>query len=114
MSASSESLQAITQSIALQYKIKTHKHAQLIDTYIILLLAYIALHTTYITLFGSFPFNSFLAATLTTITSFALAIALRLQLVYPKEFQDISPNTAFLHFSCCHVLLYFVALSFIG
>mmetsp|Transcript_14847 Transcript_14847/g.29808 ORF Transcript_14847/g.29808 Transcript_14847/m.29808 type:complete len:101 (+) Transcript_14847:287-589(+) len=71
----------------------------------------------YCCLFGSFPFNSFLAGFLSAVGMFVLTVCLRIQMGSQSEKgapNKLSKNRAFLEWLVCQVVLHFVVINFIG
>jgi len=98
------------------YQVKTDQKLKIIDMYLGYILITGVIQFLYCCLVGTFPFNSFLSGFISCVTSFVLAVNLRLQ-VNPenaKEFKSIAPERAFADFIFAHLILHLVVVNFIG
>ncbi len=68
----------------------------------------------YVLVAGQYPYNSFLSSFISTVGFFIFIVCLRLQLLHPKDFGGISPESAFSSFVFCNLLLFFVVTTFMG
>jgi oligosaccharyltransferase complex subunit epsilon len=100
------------------YKTNTPQRLKIIDMYLVYVLvtgislfAYCAIVRT------TFPFNSFLAGFVSTVGSFVLAVALRVQ-VNPAhnelKWRDLSVQRSFADFLLCSIILHLVVFNFMG
>ncbi|KJH51630.1 DAD family protein [Dictyocaulus viviparus] len=98
------------------YRQTTAKRLMIIDAYMVYILLTGIAQFSYCLLVGTFPFNSFLAGFISTVTSFVLASCLRIQVndENKSEFSHISPERAFADFIFAHVLLHLVVANFLG
>ncbi|KAF5300883.1 hypothetical protein FQR65_LT09045 [Abscondita terminalis] len=95
---------------------KTPKKLKIIDAYLLYIVLTGVIQFVYCLLVGTFPFNSFLSGFISCVSSFVLAVCLRLQ-VNPEnknQFQGISPERGFADFIFAHVILHLVIMNFIG
>ncbi|GAU20826.1 hypothetical protein TSUD_120180 [Trifolium subterraneum] len=75
----------------------------------------LALLVVYVSLVGTFPFNSFLSGVLSCVGTAVLAVSLRIQVNKEnKEFKDIAPERAFADFVLSNVVLHLVIMNFLG
>merc|ERR1712018_468119 len=98
------------------YMKSTPQKLKLIDAYLLYILLTGVMQFVYCCMVGTFPFNAFLSGFISCVTSFILAVCLRLQ-VNPKnksQFSGISPERAFADFIFAHILLHLVVINFIG
>ncbi|CAD5206586.1 unnamed protein product [Bursaphelenchus okinawaensis] len=99
-----------------QYQKSTPSRLKLIDAYLFYILITGVAQFVYGVLFGTFPFNAFLAGFISTVASFVLAACLRIQ-VNPEnqsEFNQISVERAFGDFIFAHLILHLVVVNFLG
>lgn len=99
-----------------EYTVNTPKKLKIIDAYLFYILLTGVFQFVYCCLVGTFPFNSFLSGFISCVSSFVLAVCLRLQ-VNPqnqKEFVGISPERGFADFLFAHFILHLVVMNFIG
>ncbi|XP_044264180.1 dolichyl-diphosphooligosaccharide--protein glycosyltransferase subunit DAD1 [Tribolium madens] len=99
-----------------EYNSKTPKKLKCIDAYLLYILLTGIVQFVYCCLVGTFPFNSFLSGFISCVSSFVLAVCLRLQ-VNPEnknQFAGISPERGFADFIFAHVVLHLVVMNFIG
>eukprot|EP00033_Pygsuia_biforma_P000470 GCRY01000556.1.p1 GENE.GCRY01000556.1~~GCRY01000556.1.p1 ORF type:complete len:108 (+),score=14.38 GCRY01000556.1:115-438(+) len=97
------------------YQNTTPQKLKLIDSFLVsILFAGIAVFC-YCCLVGTFPFNAFLSGFGCTVGVFVLAIGLRLQCdPESSEFSHIGPERAFADFVMCSLILFLVAMNFVG
>ncbi|KAF6203136.1 hypothetical protein GE061_003552 [Apolygus lucorum] len=98
------------------YTANTPKKLKIIDAYLLYVLMTGVIQFVYCCLVGTFPFNSFLSGFISCVSSFVLAVCLRLQ-VNPQNktlFSKISPERGFADFIFAHVILHLVIVNFIG
>uniref|UniRef100_A0A224XU03 Dolichyl-diphosphooligosaccharide--protein glycosyltransferase subunit DAD1 n=2 Tax=Panstrongylus TaxID=65342 RepID=A0A224XU03_9HEMI len=99
-----------------EYKAHTPKKLKIIDAYLLYVLLTGILQFAYCCLVGTFPFNSFLSGFISCVSSFVLAVCLRLQ-VNPQnkiQFSKISAERGFADFIFAHIILHLVVINFIG
>ncbi|XP_068896490.1 dolichyl-diphosphooligosaccharide--protein glycosyltransferase subunit DAD1 [Tenebrio molitor] len=99
-----------------EYNSKTPKKLKCIDAYLLYILLTGIVQFCFCCLVGTFPFNSFLSGFISSVSSFVLAVCLRLQ-VNPEnknQFAGISPERGFADFIFAHVVLHLVVMNFIG
>ncbi|KAK4884163.1 hypothetical protein RN001_000434 [Aquatica leii] len=99
-----------------EYTSKTPKKLKIIDAYLFYIVLTGIVQFGYCLLVGTFPFNSFLSGFISCVSSFVLAVCLRLQ-VNPEnknQFHGISPERGFADFIFAHVILHLVIMNFIG
>ncbi|XP_044744309.1 dolichyl-diphosphooligosaccharide--protein glycosyltransferase subunit DAD1 [Coccinella septempunctata] len=99
-----------------EYTTKTPKKLKIIDAYLLYILLTGIVQFVYCLLVGTFPFNSFLSGFISTVSSFVLAVCLRLQ-VNPEnknQFQDVSPERGYADFIFASIVLHLVVMNFIG
>ncbi|XP_054278221.1 dolichyl-diphosphooligosaccharide--protein glycosyltransferase subunit DAD1-like [Macrosteles quadrilineatus] len=99
-----------------EYTTHTPKKLKIIDAYLFYVLLTGAVQFLYCCLVGTFPFNSFLSGFISCVSSFVLAVCLRLQ-VNPQnksQFYGISPERGFADFIFAHIILHLVVINFIG
>ena len=100
-----------------EYQATTAKRLKIIDAYLLYILLTGVIQFAYCLLVGSFPFNSFLSGFISCVSSFVLAVCLRIQ-VNPENKGDfgggISPERAFADFLFAHLILHLVVVNFIG
>uniref|UniRef100_A0A2M4C420 Dolichyl-diphosphooligosaccharide--protein glycosyltransferase subunit DAD1 n=1 Tax=Anopheles marajoara TaxID=58244 RepID=A0A2M4C420_9DIPT len=99
-----------------EYTVKTPKKLKIVDAYLLYVLLTGITQFVYCCLVGTFPFNSFLAGFICTVSCFVLGVCLRLQ-SNPQnkdQFSGISPERGFADFVFAHVILHLVVVNFIG
>ncbi|CAH1400505.1 dolichyl-diphosphooligosaccharide--protein glycosyltransferase subunit DAD1 [Halyomorpha halys] len=99
-----------------EYSQNTSKRLKIIDCYLLYVFLTGIVQFIYCCLVGTFPFNSFLSGFISAVSSFILAVCLRLQ-VNPQnklQFAKISPERGFADFIVAHVILHLVVINFIG
>ncbi|XP_052867401.1 dolichyl-diphosphooligosaccharide--protein glycosyltransferase subunit DAD1 [Anopheles cruzii] len=99
-----------------EYTLKTPKKLKVVDAYLLYILLTGITQFVYCCLVGTFPFNSFLAGFISTVSCFVLGVCLRLQ-SNPQnkdQFLGISPERGFADFVFAHVILHLVVVNFIG
>eukprot|EP00474_Spongospora_subterranea_P010633 CRZ11091.1 hypothetical protein [Spongospora subterranea] len=113
------SLDSIYRHLVQDYWSTTPRRLQLIDAYLVYIVATGLVQALYCFLAGSFPFNSFLAGFLSCVASFVFGVSLRFQTSSPSQFRidksrSICDERAFADWVACNVLLHLVILTFIG
>eukprot|EP00897_Mesotaenium_endlicherianum_P004779 jgi/Mesen1/4329/ME000022S03621 len=94
---------------------KTPLKLKAIDLLVLYALLTALVQFAYMALVGSFPFNAFLAGIFSCIGTAVLAVCLRMQVNKEnKEFKDLPPERAFADFVLACLVLYLVAMNFIG
>ncbi|KAI6182230.1 Activator of basal transcription 1 [Aphelenchoides bicaudatus] len=91
-----------------QYEKSTPRRLKLIDAYLFYILLTGVIQFVYGVVFGTFPFNAFLAGFISTVASFVLAVCFRIQ-VNPEnqdQFSSISVERAFGDFIFAHIILH--------
>ncbi|XP_018321533.1 dolichyl-diphosphooligosaccharide--protein glycosyltransferase subunit DAD1 [Agrilus planipennis] len=109
-------LDSVVSKFYKEYVTKTPKKLKIIDAYLFYILLTGIIQFVYCLLVGTFPFNSFLSGFISSVSSFILAVCLRLQ-VNPEnknEFYGISPERGFADFLFAHIVLHLVVMNFIG
>ncbi|XP_014247158.1 dolichyl-diphosphooligosaccharide--protein glycosyltransferase subunit DAD1 [Cimex lectularius] len=99
-----------------EYSTNTSKKLKIIDAYLLYVLLTGIVEFVYCCLVGTFPFNSFLSGFISCVSSFVLAVCLRLQ-ANPQnklQFAKISPERGFGDFIFAHIILHLVVINFIG
>eukprot|EP00923_Selenidium_pygospionis_P019203 GHVN01033619.1.p1 GENE.GHVN01033619.1~~GHVN01033619.1.p1 ORF type:complete len:147 (+),score=23.29 GHVN01033619.1:293-733(+) len=86
----------------------------ILDIFLVFCLFIAAVLMTYVRAAGSFPFNSFLSALASSIGTFTLGLALRLQLMKPDKFNNVTPERAFADFLLCNLMLHVAVVTFLG
>lgn len=112
----SESVVGVIKKFYEDYQVKTATNLKIIDLYLAYILVTGVIQFIYCVLVGTFPFNSFLSGFISCVSSFVLAVNLRLQ-VNPEnatEFKQVAPQRAFADFLFAHVVLHLVVMNFIG
>ncbi|XP_017769230.1 PREDICTED: dolichyl-diphosphooligosaccharide--protein glycosyltransferase subunit DAD1 [Nicrophorus vespilloides] len=99
-----------------EYNTKTSRELKIIDAYLFYILLTGIIQFIYCLLVGTFPFNSFLSGFLSTVSSFILAVCLRIQCnpENRKQFKDLSAERGFADFMFAHALLHLVIMNFLG
>ena len=114
MAKTTVTLKGIAGGIRHKYFETTPKRVQVIDAYLAFTVLTVLAQFVYCGIVGTFPFNSFLSGFFSGMSSFALAVGLRLQVTNQKDFDNILPERAFAEFVFCHILLHFVVFTFMG
>ncbi|BES93605.1 Defender against cell death 1 [Nesidiocoris tenuis] len=107
---------SVLSDLAASYHSRTAPRLKLIDAYLVFVLATGLLQMLYFIIAGSFPFNSFLAGFISSVTSFVVGVSLRLR-ANPdnaREFGFCSVEQSFAEFIFCHVILHLSVANFIG
>eukprot|EP00899_Mesostigma_viride_P029618 jgi/Mesvir1/9841/Mv22383-RA.1 len=106
----------VATTFAKEYTTKTPTKLKIIDCFIGYAVVTCLIQVAYMALVGSFPFNAFLAGTFSCVGSAVLAACLRMQVNEEnKDFKDkVSPERAFADFAVCSLVLFFVAINFMG
>eukprot|EP01026_Neomeris_dumetosa_P028542 TRINITY_DN230_c0_g2_i4.p3 TRINITY_DN230_c0_g2~~TRINITY_DN230_c0_g2_i4.p3 ORF type:complete len:113 (+),score=2.02 TRINITY_DN230_c0_g2_i4:94-432(+) len=89
---------------------------RLLDAFIVCAALTAGLQFAYMFLFGSFPFNAFLAGFFSCLGFLVLTVCLRLQ-VNPEnsdQFKGLTPEKAFADYVLCNCVLFLVVWSYIG
>jgi oligosaccharyltransferase complex subunit epsilon len=97
-----------------EYSKVTPNKIQVLDLFLLFSLLLGALQIAYILIVGQFPYNSFLSSLFATAGFFVLLVCLRLQIVHPQDFGNVSAENAFASFIVCNLLLFFVVTTFMG
>eukprot|EP01025_Chloroclados_australasicus_P024764 TRINITY_DN2483_c0_g1_i1.p4 TRINITY_DN2483_c0_g1~~TRINITY_DN2483_c0_g1_i1.p4 ORF type:complete len:113 (-),score=4.78 TRINITY_DN2483_c0_g1_i1:521-859(-) len=89
---------------------------RLLDAFIVCAGLTAALQFTYMLMFGSFPFNAFLAGFFGCLGFLVLTICLRLQVSANNrdQFKGLTPEKAFADYVLCNCVLFLVVWSYIG
>ncbi|KAI8469925.1 MAG: DAD/Ost2 [Monoraphidium minutum] len=97
-----------------EYK-KTPSKVKALDAFIVYALATAAVQFLYMLMVGTFPFNSFLAGILCSLSFFSLTVCLRMQ-VDPsnKDFTGISPERAFADYVLANAILFLAVFNYMG
>ncbi|KAL1130025.1 hypothetical protein AAG570_012968 [Ranatra chinensis] len=99
-----------------EYTNNTSRKLKIIDAYLFYVLLTGIIQFAYCCLVGTFPFNSFLSGFISCVSSFVLAVCLRLQVNWQNksQFSKISPERGFADFIFGHIVLHLVVVNFIG
>ncbi|VEN36141.1 unnamed protein product [Callosobruchus maculatus] len=99
-----------------EYVNKTPKKLKVIDAYLLYILLSGIVQFVYCLLVGTFPFNSFLSGFICCVSSFVLAVCLRLQVNQENkvDFAGITPERAYADFIFAQLVLHLVVMNFIG
>lgn len=90
----------------------SHVRTQVLDIYIGSAVLTIVLQFAYALLFGTFPFNSFLAGVFCCAGSAVLTLCLRLQISSGQA--DMSVDRAFVDYTLAMVVLFLACLCYLG
>eukprot|EP01027_Heterolobosea_sp_BB2_P001321 GEZU01002022.1.p1 GENE.GEZU01002022.1~~GEZU01002022.1.p1 ORF type:complete len:130 (-),score=36.41 GEZU01002022.1:22-372(-) len=95
---------------------KTPRRLKVIDVFLVYILLTGIIQFVYCALVGTFPFNSFLAGFISCIGLFVLTVSLRMQVnpLNKDQFKGITLERAFADYVLCAILLFFVAINFMG
>ncbi|XP_019551349.1 dolichyl-diphosphooligosaccharide--protein glycosyltransferase subunit DAD1 [Aedes albopictus] len=98
------------------YAVNTPKKLKIVDAYLLYILLTGITQFVYCCLVGTFPFNSFLAGFISTVSCFVLGVCLRLQSnpQNKSQFLGISPERGFADFVFAHIILHLVVVNFVG
>jgi oligosaccharyltransferase complex subunit epsilon len=96
------------------YSKNTPKKLKLLDFFIIFSLFLALLQFFYALFSGSFPYNSFLAGLFCAVGFAVLCVALRLQAANPKDFGNITTESAFFGFVVGNLALFIIVTTFMG
>lgn len=102
------------------YSAKVPKHLQAIDAFLVYVLATGIVQFCYMSLVGTFPFNSFLAGFLSCVGVFVLTVALRMQVDERNRrdarnrWGDLSRSRAYADWLFCNLVLHLAVLNFLG
>lgn len=126
-------LEKVVGDLAAKYKAETPEKVKLMDLFLVFSAAAALILIVYAGLVGSFPFNAFLSAMFACAGLFVLtgesrlapwvgerdsngedAVSLRLQLTNSAKFDGMIPQTAFVAFAACNIILFFVVFTFMG
>ncbi|KAF0980752.1 hypothetical protein FDP41_013235 [Naegleria fowleri] len=114
--ANSGSILVVLSTLYKNYQTKTPQRVKLIDQFIILSVLVALVQFVYCQLVGTFPFNAMLAGFFTCICSMVFGVSLRKQLNpdTSKEFRSIVVEKSIADFVIISILLFFVAVSYLG
>lgn len=96
------------------YRKATPDKVQLIDTFLVFAVFTGIFQAIYTLLSGMYPYNSFLAGFIACVGFFVFTVCLRLQIVNPKDFGNLTGEQAFAAYVTCNLLLFFVVATFMG
>lgn len=96
------------------YKKTTPKKIQLIDMFLVFAVTCGVLQALYTLVSGMYPYNSFLASFINCVGFFIFTVCLRLQIMNPKDFGNISGEQSLAAYVFCNLLLFFVVLTYLG
>jgi len=101
------------------YSLDTPQRLKVIDIYLLYILLTGAFQFVYCVLVGTFPFNSFLAGFISTVGSFILTVALRIQVngnnkTTEEKWRGLTDERAFADYLLCNVILHLVVFNFLG
>ncbi|KAK2955591.1 putative oligosaccharyltransferase complex subunit epsilon [Blattamonas nauphoetae] len=97
-----------------RYRTSTPGLIQTLDLFIVFCGVMVVAVFGYGLVFTTQPFNAFISAIFATAGPLFFTISLRMQILNPKEFNNMSPEWAFLSYLACIGLLFFVISSFLG
>ncbi|CAE7656227.1 DAD1 [Symbiodinium sp. KB8] len=97
-----------------EYLKTTPAQVRLLDAFLLFALTTAAVLVVYMSLVGTFPFNSFLSALAACAGVFVLTVGLRMQVTDPGKFGGRSQQAAFADYVLCNIVLFLVTLNFIG
>jgi len=106
-------------SLLHKYRADTPQRLKIIDIYLGYILLTGIIQFVYCVLVGTFPFNSFLAGFLSTVGSFVLTVALRIQVngvnrAAEPKWSGLTDERAFADYLLCNVILHLVVFNFLG
>eukprot|EP00892_Ulva_mutabilis_P004453 jgi/Ulvmu1/237/UM001_0241.1 len=111
----SGSLAHVLNTLWKQYNASASSKVKVVDVYGAFCIATAVILHGYMSVLGSFPFNSYLAALFTCIGGGVLAGCLRMQLdTTNKDFRALAPERAYADFILAHLVLLFIAWNYIG
>ncbi|KAL7750777.1 oligosaccharyltransferase complex subunit epsilon [Sorochytrium milnesiophthora] len=111
----SNDLQKAVDAFVQDYLRTTPASLQMIDAYMVFIMASAIAQFVYVIVAGSYPFNAFVAGFGSCVASFVFAANLRMQTnPLNKAVTTVSRERAFADFVFCHVLLHFIVIHFIG
>jgi len=97
-----------------KYNEDTPRKLQLIDLFIVFSMILAFIQAIYAILSGSFPYNSYLAALFCVVGYAVLCICLRLQIANPRDFGNITAESAFAGFVVGNLALFVIVTTFMG
>lgn len=97
-----------------KYIEQTPRKLQLIDFFIFFALLLTTLQTIYAVISGFFPYNSYLSGAFCSLGFAVLCVCLRLQVANPKDFGNITAESAFAGFIVGNVALFAIVTTFMG
>ena len=101
-------------AIKLKYIEQTPRKLQLIDLFITFSILLAVIQAVYAVLSGSFPYNSYLASIFCTVGYAILLMCLRLQIANPRDFGNITAESAFIGFIMGSLALFAIVTTFMG
>ncbi|VDO04737.1 unnamed protein product [Rodentolepis nana] len=109
-------LSSVFSDIYQEYRQTTPLKLKLIDVYLVYVFFTGVIQFIYCCLVGTFPFNAFLAGFISSVTSFILAVCLRMHSNPQNKdvFPDYMPEWAFGNFIFAHVVLHLAVFNFMG
>ena len=94
---------------------KSHStEIKLIDLFLVYAVLSALIQFIYAFVFGSYPFNSFISGIVSSIGLFIFTVCLRLQIIEPATFGNISKKRAYIDFVICNLILNFIIITFMG
>ncbi|CAG9466576.1 unnamed protein product [Pedinophyceae sp. YPF-701] len=95
---------------------KTPLKVRMVDAFVGFELGTAAILFLYMLLYGTFPFNSFLAAFLGSLAMFSVTLCLRMQIdpVNRSFFPSVSSERAYADFAVANALLHLAVLNYVG
>ncbi|EFC44526.1 predicted protein [Naegleria gruberi] len=114
--ANSGSIITVIKTLFENYSKRTSQRVKIVDQYILLCVLVAVVQFVYCQIVGTFPFNAMLAGFFTCICSMVFAVSLRKQLNpdTAKEFKTIVLEKSIADFVIISILLFFVAVSYLG
>eukprot|EP00270_Netrium_digitus_P015235 TRINITY_DN530_c0_g1_i1.p1 TRINITY_DN530_c0_g1~~TRINITY_DN530_c0_g1_i1.p1 ORF type:complete len:114 (+),score=30.20 TRINITY_DN530_c0_g1_i1:239-580(+) len=107
-------IRAVVSTFVSEYS-KTPTKLKAIDLFIAYAVATALIQCLYMSLVGTFPFNAFLAGLFASIGTAVLSVCLRMQANKEnKEFKDLPNERAFADYALCCLVLFLVAINFMG
>ncbi|KAM3183087.1 Dolichyl-diphosphooligosaccharide-protein glycosyltransferase subunit dad1 [Hymenolepis weldensis] len=109
-------LLSVFSDIYQEYRQTTPLKLKLIDVYLVYVFFTGVIQFVYCCLVGTFPFNAFLAGFISSVTSFILAVCLRMHSNPQNKdvFPDYMPEWAFGNFIFAHVVLHLAVFNLMG
>ncbi|KAJ2814429.1 oligosaccharyltransferase complex subunit epsilon [Coemansia furcata] len=101
--------------LARDYTDETPLRLKVIDTYMVFCVVVGLAQFAYCLLVGTFPYNAFLAGFGSAVACFVFAANLRIKTNAKNAAQFTgTPESAFVEFVVCHIILHFIVANFLG